>query len=94
MAQEQTGQVVDGIVAGVWHHRRAGRRLEVTVEPLRDLTARRLRDLDDQVARLGEIVDATPPSRSARSPSARTPGSAGKASSPGLQRELYRVDER
>jgi hypothetical protein len=32
----------------------------VTVEPLRELTASRLRSLDDQVARLGEIVDAAP----------------------------------
>jgi hypothetical protein len=52
--------LVDGIVAGVWHQRRSGRRLQVTVEPLRKLTAAQLRSLDDQVARLGEIVDATP----------------------------------
>jgi hypothetical protein len=52
--------LVDGIVAGVWHQRRSGRRLQVTVEPLRQLKAAQLRSLDDQVARLGEIVDATP----------------------------------
>jgi hypothetical protein len=52
--------LVDGIVAGVWHQRRTGRRLQVTVEPLRKLTKPQLRALDDQVARLGEIVDATP----------------------------------
>jgi hypothetical protein len=52
--------LVDGIVAGVWHQKRSGRRLHVTVEPLHDLTAASLRALDDQVARLGEILDATP----------------------------------
>ena len=52
--------VVDGIVAGVWHQKRTGRRLQVSVEPLHDLTAANLRALDDQVGRLGEILDATP----------------------------------
>jgi hypothetical protein len=52
--------LVDGIVAGVWHQRRTGRRLQITVEPLRKLTKPQLRALEDQVARLGEIVDATP----------------------------------
>ena len=52
--------LVDGIVAGVWHQKRSGRRLQVTVEPLGELTARQLRSLDDQVARLGEIVAAVP----------------------------------
>jgi hypothetical protein len=52
--------LVDGVVAGVWHQRRSGRRLQVTVEPLRKLKPAQLRSLDDQVARLGEIVDAIP----------------------------------
>ncbi|MEV0146821.1 MULTISPECIES: winged helix DNA-binding domain-containing protein [unclassified Nonomuraea] len=52
--------LVDGEVAGVWHQRRSGRRLHVTVEPLRPLTAARSRELDDQVARLGEILEARP----------------------------------
>lgn len=52
--------LIDGIVAGVWHQRRTGKRLQVTVEPVRKLAKARLRELDEQVARLGEIVDATP----------------------------------
>jgi Winged helix DNA-binding domain len=48
----------DGLVAGVWHQRRAGRRLAVTVEPLRRLSRSRLADLEDQVRRCGEIVEA------------------------------------
>ncbi|MBN6056846.1 AlkZ family DNA glycosylase [Nonomuraea sp. RK-328] len=52
--------LVDGEVAGVWHQRRSGRRVQVTVEPLRPLTAARARELDDQVARVGEILEARP----------------------------------
>jgi hypothetical protein len=52
--------LVDGVVAGVWHQRRAGRKLQVTVEPLRRLSPADRSDLDDQVSRLGEILDATP----------------------------------
>jgi hypothetical protein len=52
--------LVDGVVAGVWHQRRSGRRVEITVEPLDRLTARHMRELDDEVSRLGEILEATP----------------------------------
>ncbi|MCG5214746.1 winged helix DNA-binding domain-containing protein [Streptosporangium sp. KLBMP 9127] len=52
--------LVGGTVAGVWHQRRSGRRIDVTVEPLEALTSRRLRGLEEQVARVGEIMLATP----------------------------------
>lgn len=52
--------LVDGVVAGVWHQRRAGRRLHVTVEPLARLTAARRRALDAQVARIGAFFGAEP----------------------------------
>jgi hypothetical protein len=52
--------LVDGVVAGVWHQRRSGRRLHVTVEPLANLTTRHRRDLDDQVRRVGQILEGTP----------------------------------
>jgi hypothetical protein len=52
--------LVDGLAAGVWHHKRSGRRLAVTVEPLRRLTKAHLRALDAQVARLGQFLDAAP----------------------------------
>jgi hypothetical protein len=48
--------LIDGVVAGVWHQRRSGRQIEVTVEPLTRLTACQLRALERQVERIGEIL--------------------------------------
>ncbi|MHC3473420.1 winged helix DNA-binding domain-containing protein [Streptomyces sp. 7R007] len=50
--------LVDGVVAGVWHQRRRGRRTTVTVEPLLRLTARQERELAARVARVGEVLEA------------------------------------
>ncbi|WP_148100375.1 winged helix DNA-binding domain-containing protein, partial [Streptomyces sp. NL15-2K] len=50
--------LVDGVVAGVWHQRRQGRRTTVTVEPLGKLTARQERELGKQAARVGEVLEA------------------------------------
>ena len=52
--------LVDGAVAGVWHQRRSGRRIDITVEPLNPLTATQRRQLDDQVQRVGEILEGKP----------------------------------
>ena len=52
--------LVDGVVAGVWHQRRSGRRLDVTVEPFGRLTAARRAELDEQVERVGQVLEATP----------------------------------
>ncbi|MDN3358762.1 winged helix DNA-binding domain-containing protein [Actinomadura sp. DC4] len=52
--------LVDGVVGGLWHQRRSGRRVDITVEPLVRLTPRRREELDAQVARVGEIIDAVP----------------------------------
>ncbi|MER6417196.1 winged helix DNA-binding domain-containing protein [Streptomyces sp. NPDC001137] len=52
--------LVDGVVAGVWHQRRRGRRTTVTVEPLGRLTARQERELGEQVERIGEVLEAEP----------------------------------
>lgn len=52
--------LIDGVVAGVWHQRRAGRKLAITVEPLEPLTAAQRRALDDQVERVGVILEGTP----------------------------------
>ena len=49
--------LVDGQVAGVWHQKRSGRRIAVTVEPLRRLDKRRVADLEIQVSRLGEVLE-------------------------------------
>ncbi|HET6358633.1 winged helix DNA-binding domain-containing protein [Streptomyces sp.] len=50
--------LVDGTVAGVWHQRRSGRRIAVTVEPVGNAlkTAARRRELELQAERVGEIL--------------------------------------
>ncbi|MCX4905762.1 winged helix DNA-binding domain-containing protein [Streptomyces sp. NBC_00878] len=50
--------LVDGVVAGVWHQRRQGKRTTVTVEPLGRLSAVRERELGEQVVRVGEVLEA------------------------------------
>jgi winged helix DNA-binding protein len=50
--------LVDGVVGGVWHQRRSGRKLAITVEPLRELTAAQRRQLDDEVDLLGAVMEA------------------------------------
>jgi hypothetical protein len=52
--------LVGGLVAGVWHQRLSGRKLQITVEPLRTLKPAQLRALDNEVDHLAEIVDARP----------------------------------
>jgi hypothetical protein len=49
--------LIDGVVAGVWHQRRSGRKIEVTVEPLTRLAAAQRRALQTQVERVGEILE-------------------------------------
>jgi hypothetical protein len=50
----------DGVVAGVWHQRRSGRKINITVEPLVELSGRQRRLLDDQVERIGEFFNGVP----------------------------------
>ncbi|WP_151479344.1 winged helix DNA-binding domain-containing protein [Streptomyces albicerus] len=52
--------LVDGVVAGVWHQRRQGKRTTVTVEPLGRLTTAQQRELGEQVERVGEVLEARP----------------------------------
>ena len=63
MTRGQAGNVpvllVDGVVAGVWHQRRSGRRIAITVEPLTRLGARRRSDVEAEAHRIGRIVNAT-----------------------------------
>ena len=51
--------LVDGVVSGVWHQRRSGRKLAITVEPLRELTASQYRQLGDEVDLVGAVMEAT-----------------------------------
>ncbi|MER7172012.1 winged helix DNA-binding domain-containing protein [Streptomyces mesophilus] len=61
LARGQAGNypllVVDAEVAGVWHQKRSGKRLAVTVEPLGELRAGQLRALEAQVARVGTALE-------------------------------------
>ncbi|MER7957608.1 winged helix DNA-binding domain-containing protein [Streptomyces sp. NPDC096030] len=52
--------LVDGTVAGVWHQRRSGKRITVTVEPLKPLSAARLRDVEAQADRVATILEGRP----------------------------------
>jgi hypothetical protein len=52
--------LIAGTVAGVWHLRRTGRTLAITVEPFAGLTPTQRRELDDQVERVGAFLDGTP----------------------------------
>jgi hypothetical protein len=52
--------LADGVVGGLWHQKRSGKRLAVTVEPFVRLTATRRRELDMQVDRIATILGATP----------------------------------
>jgi hypothetical protein len=52
--------LLDGLVGGVWHQKRSGRRLAVTVEPLGRLTRAQRAALDFEVERLGAILHARP----------------------------------
>jgi DNA glycosylase AlkZ-like len=50
--------LVDGVVGGVWHQRRSGRKLAITVEPLHELTASQYRQLGDEVDLVGAVMEA------------------------------------
>jgi hypothetical protein len=52
--------LADGVVGGVWHQRRTGRNLAITVEPLGELTAPQRRQLDDEVELVGAVIEARP----------------------------------
>jgi len=52
--------LVDGVAGGVWHQRRSGSKLAITVEPLRELTASQRRQLDDEADLVGAVMEATP----------------------------------
>ena len=64
LARGQAGNypvvLVDDTVAGVWHGRRTGRKLAVTVELLREVTPGHELQIREQVERIGSILDAEP----------------------------------
>jgi Winged helix DNA-binding domain len=52
--------LVDGVVAGVWHQKKSGKNVVITVDPLKLLTARQRKLLDVQVERIGAILQLKP----------------------------------
>ena len=52
--------LVHGVVGGIWHQKRSGRKLAITVEPLRELTAPQRRQLDDEADLVGMVMETTP----------------------------------
>ncbi len=52
--------LVDGVVGGVWHQKRTGRNLDITVEPLRDLSASQRRQLENEVELVGQCHGGQP----------------------------------
>jgi hypothetical protein len=63
LARGQAGNfpvlLVDGVVVGVWHARRTGKRLVVTVEPFAALSREQMEELEWQVGRVGEVAEAS-----------------------------------
>ncbi|MYZ41120.1 MULTISPECIES: winged helix DNA-binding domain-containing protein [unclassified Streptomyces] len=60
--QAGTVQVVTigGVVSGVWHQKRSGRKVAIKVEAFQELTRRQLTDLEAQSERVGQILEAVP----------------------------------
>ena len=52
--------LIDGVVSGVWHHKAAGRRVTITVEPFAPLSRRHRGDLETQVERVGRVLGKEP----------------------------------
>ncbi len=52
--------LIDGEVAGVWHQKRSGRRLHITVEPLAPLSTARRKALEAEVERVGAVLEGRP----------------------------------
>jgi DNA glycosylase AlkZ-like len=52
--------LLGGVVSGIWHQKRSGRRTRVTVEPFVKLTAAHRRELDARVERVGVVLEAKP----------------------------------
>ena len=62
LARTQAGNypvlLVDGLVEGVWHQQRKGKKTGLTVEPFRRLSRAELHGLEEQVRRIGEVQEA------------------------------------
>lgn len=63
LARGQAGNypllLIDGVVAGVWHQRRSGRRIDVTVEALDDLSRAQREQVAAEAERVAAILEAS-----------------------------------
>ena len=50
--------LLDGVVGGLWHRRRSGRQLEITVEPFGRLTTGQRRQVQAEAERVGAVLEA------------------------------------
>jgi Winged helix DNA-binding domain len=50
--------LVDGVVAGIWHQRRSGTRVTITVEPFGELSAVQREAVAEQAARVAAVQEA------------------------------------
>ena len=50
--------LVDGVVRGLWHHRRSGRKLEITAELFQPAGTTQLGELAQQAERIGQFLQA------------------------------------
>ncbi|GAA3653979.1 winged helix DNA-binding domain-containing protein [Lentzea roselyniae] len=61
LSRGQAGPVpvvlIDGVVAGVWHQKRSGKRIDVKVEPFRALSVKHRTELDRQVTRAADVQE-------------------------------------
>ncbi len=64
LARGQAGNypvvLIDGVVGGVWHQRRSGHRVAITVEPFGRLTRMQREELDAEVELVGRVIEASP----------------------------------
>jgi hypothetical protein len=50
--------LVDGVVRGLWHHRRSGKKLEITAELFQPASTTQLEELARQAERVGQFLQA------------------------------------
>ncbi|HUP26821.1 MAG TPA: winged helix DNA-binding domain-containing protein [Chloroflexia bacterium] len=51
--------LVGGVVAGLWHHRRSGKVLDITVEPFGQPSPAQRREIEHEAERTGKILEGT-----------------------------------
>jgi hypothetical protein len=58
--------LIDGVLGGLWHHRRSGRRVAITAELFRPLTTGPRGQLESHAERIADFLRAEPARSSGR----------------------------